>query len=679
MARCPCCGATADAFASVTSQSDLRDDLYAPARDTSAERRAAEGDLESVSPDPSQGTLWVEANVLACCNAAYERARAAGAAEVTLLDLLHAVCSAPTLTAWLAAYDIDGDLLRIEIEAQERHDQSEEGGGGFSAGPPRTSHQMKSALSAARREAERRLAVNLTIGDVLTAIQEQELGSGTSLLNAHVARERQRRRGGARGWQADAYGDLGALDSSRRRDDWTSVTREASNDAAAMHETVMHATVSSTGWLAERLEHDPRSHRLDHVWRVDATAAGESQGGALSVSAGGDDDAQGELLDDEDADENAAFAEDEDEAGRDAAAAEGTGENGSPDWQGRIIERLEVQALQLERLREELRGLRTQAPATVAESVEGTAAAGMASEAAKTAVDARHATASGTGRIAAVAVSGAAAAHASGAGGNTRQTRSAGRHAFLSRDRVRNDMRRTSRRRRQLSLAREREAAAVRQAQEREQQTRNAAQRMRMSVPPSATGSAGAGNPGGRPMGKPGAAMHAVKADDRALRAIDDDETDDLDTRHRTKRFYLSLSDDIVDAPSIGPKTAERLREHGINTVRDLLAVKAHVLSAKMGVRHITAERITSWQHQARLVCTIPWLRGTHAQILVGSGYYAPHSIVTANRDALCTAILRFATTREGQSVLRSSPPPSLGKIMRWVEQAAMAELDRAA
>ena len=54
-------------------------------------------------------------------------------------------------------------------------------------------------------------------------------------------------------------------------------------------------------------------------------------------------------------------------------------------------------------------------------------------------------------------------------------------------------------------------------------------------------------------------------------------------------------------------------------------------------------------------------------------------SIVAANRDALCTAILRFSTTREGQSVLRSAPPPSLGKIMRWVEQASLAETDRAA
>lgn len=195
-------------------------------------------------------------------------------------------------------------------------------------------------------------------------------------------------------------------------------------------------------------------------------------------------------------------------------------------------------------------------------------------------------------------------------------------------------------------------------------------ERMRMSVP---VGKLGSGRGDSSPRG---GGRETIKA--AFLRPPqDDDDSDDIDGGAPQKRFYLSLDDDVVEAPSIGPKTAERLREHGIATVRDLLSVKAAALAQRVGVRHITAERVTSWQHQARLVCTIPWLRGTHAQILVGSGYYAPHSIVTANRDALCTAILRFSTTREGQSVLRSAAPPSLGKIMRWVEQAGMAEPER--
>jgi hypothetical protein len=192
------------------------------------------------------------------------------------------------------------------------------------------------------------------------------------------------------------------------------------------------------------------------------------------------------------------------------------------------------------------------------------------------------------------------------------------------------------------------------------------------------SGAAGMKGAGGRMLG--GKFRGDGQGYERPARiAGDDDEGEDLEGGAPQKRFYLSVDDDIVEAPSIGPRTAERLREHGVNRVRDLLGVKAQALSVRIAVRHITAERITSWQHQARLVCTIPFLRGTHAQILVGSGFYAPHSIVTANRDALCTSILRFSTTREGQSVLRSAPPPSLGKIMRWVEQAAMAELDRAA
>ena len=63
--------------------------------------------------------IAVEPNVLACCNGAYDRAMSVGAAEVGLLDLLHVIASTATLEAWLVAYDIDRDLLRIEIDALE--------------------------------------------------------------------------------------------------------------------------------------------------------------------------------------------------------------------------------------------------------------------------------------------------------------------------------------------------------------------------------------------------------------------------------------------------------------------------------------------------------------------------------------------------------------------------------
>ena len=147
----------------------------------------------------------------------------------------------------------------------------------------------------------------------------------------------------------------------------------------------------------------------------------------------------------------------------------------------------------------------------------------------------------------------------------------------------------------------------------------------------------------------------------------------------RQKRFFLSLGDDVERAPSIGAKTAARLNRAGIVTVRDLLAADPEALAAELRVRFITAQRLRDWQAQARLVCTVPWLRGTHAQLLTGAGYPTADLITAAEPSQLCAAILKFAATRDGQSVLRSGAPPEMERILRWVENAALAEPERIA
>lgn len=148
--------------------------------------------------------------------------------------------------------------------------------------------------------------------------------------------------------------------------------------------------------------------------------------------------------------------------------------------------------------------------------------------------------------------------------------------------------------------------------------------------------------------------------------------------RTREKRFYLSPDDDIVDAPSIGHRTAERLRAAGVRKVRDLLAAQPDELAQRLNARNISAAVIIAWQHQARLVITVPWLRGTHAQLLVGAGHPSPDAIAASDQAALLAAILRFTATREGQSVLRAGPPPDADKVAAWISYAQAAEAHRA-
>ena len=139
----------------------------------------------------------------------------------------------------------------------------------------------------------------------------------------------------------------------------------------------------------------------------------------------------------------------------------------------------------------------------------------------------------------------------------------------------------------------------------------------------------------------------------------------------RSRRFYLGRQQDVEDAPSIGPKTAARLAKVGIRTVSDLLNADPESTAKELDVSHIKAETLAAWQHQARLVCQIPELRGYGAQLLVACGMTQPEDIARTDSNQLVSQILSFCETKEGQRILRSGDAPEREKIAEWVELAA--------
>ena len=147
-------------------------------------------------------------------------------------------------------------------------------------------------------------------------------------------------------------------------------------------------------------------------------------------------------------------------------------------------------------------------------------------------------------------------------------------------------------------------------------------------------------------------------------------ETPPPSSKGETVRFYLEPSDPVVDAPSIGPKTAERFHAIGVTTVQQLLELDPTTAAKKIGYRRITAELIKTWQLQTTLVCRVPGLRGHDAQILVACDVPTAEALAKMSADSLLTEVTRFCKTAEGKRVIRSSKAPDLDEVTRWIQWA---------
>jgi hypothetical protein len=139
------------------------------------------------------------------------------------------------------------------------------------------------------------------------------------------------------------------------------------------------------------------------------------------------------------------------------------------------------------------------------------------------------------------------------------------------------------------------------------------------------------------------------------------------------RKFYLEASAPVADGPSIGNKTAERLRAAGVRTVADLLKASPEKTAARVSQKWITADLIRQWQDQARLVCTIPDLRGHDAQVLVGCGILSADALSRQRPQQLLETVEAFCATSAGERALRGGTQPDLAEVTDWIDAAASA------
>ncbi len=145
----------------------------------------------------------------------------------------------------------------------------------------------------------------------------------------------------------------------------------------------------------------------------------------------------------------------------------------------------------------------------------------------------------------------------------------------------------------------------------------------------------------------------------------------DVEESSSALRFYLHRESPIVDAPSIGPRMAEKLMTMGLHTVDDLLQADPASVAEQLEHRRIDEAVVRSWQQQSTLVCRVPMLRGHDAQILVAAGITEPERLAECDPDWLLSQVDPISHSREGKRILRGGTIPDLAEINEWITCAA--------
>lgn len=157
-------------------------------------------------------------------------------------------------------------------------------------------------------------------------------------------------------------------------------------------------------------------------------------------------------------------------------------------------------------------------------------------------------------------------------------------------------------------------------------------------------------------------APEPVKAAKKEKSAEKDDEV---------QRERLSLESSVVEAPSIGPKTASRLGQVNIHTIGDLLDANPEETAAALSVRYITKKTLADWQDQTRLMLEAPGLRVLDSQILVGAGIRNADDLAKSSAKSVLEAATNFLDTPGGARVLWGADN-TVGEreVKQWIDCA---------
>ena len=169
------------------------------------------------------------------------------------------------------------------------------------------------------------------------------------------------------------------------------------------------------------------------------------------------------------------------------------------------------------------------------------------------------------------------------------------------------------------------------------------------------------------------AAREALVASEAAERQAKSHDANVLPFVSTEDNVRLHVADPLVDAPSIGKKTAARFAGIGIHTVGDFLKADEKTMARRLATRWITVDTIHAWRCQTMLMCQLPSMLAREVQLLVGAGYTTTDALAKTDVTTLQSAVEDYSATYSGRRYLRGANPPTSDRLEIIIGDAAHA------
>ncbi len=137
-----------------------------------------------------------------------------------------------------------------------------------------------------------------------------------------------------------------------------------------------------------------------------------------------------------------------------------------------------------------------------------------------------------------------------------------------------------------------------------------------------------------------------------------------------------NLQSNACDVLSLGPRTAGRLATVGISTVAELLAAQPSLVAQRL--KSLSAETLSSWQHEAQLLLALPQLPAQAARIFAAVGFDEAKKINRCTPIELLAA-LETAQQERPTSWVAQMALPSIKEVTTWIRTVQLSEKSFAA